>query len=296
MTTVFTKTNSGLLGVATRDGHFVPDGTRTKQKISNCVFPPNWVRDAWDRGLLVVGELELRQNERGRYYAVIKGEAVQDRVESHTTHYSSFNSWRVTQNWTSGSKSVYFTTESLPVEYRTEAWEEISRKESRVKRVQEVFNQRYATQVQSEVVGWGVDESETGFAIDMETRTVRVAVVFKQTSVVRGWEIKGDKIVPVEREVITMVKSERLQEPIEKYFDITKTGVTRMSKVTEDHFDYESNDGWGTRSTTTEIYTEFKRHKFTLTPIHPLFTNFSKWYREVTWDEVTFSFVLNRWG
>lgn len=263
-----------LIGTANQEGVFFPLGTKCKGSIANRIFAPRWVEEAWAQGLEVfVEDISLRKNDRGRFYAVIRGKAGVDKVEREEVtlsgdyfyHESVYTSGKTRSR---GSFPLYNWRNAPDWVKKHPEYEKIVR-EYRLNKV--IFNRYVSPYLPSkpfELRG-GAEVVKTVEKISDDLTSIKVGIALKYEGAYLGYYVKDGKIARSEQGTTIKIESyvSAPYIPIEEVYD-----VKRIPRGTEFHVttytssEYESSDGRGTRSDSSTYLTQYEYTEVVLIP------------------------------
>lgn len=252
------------LGVITRDGYVYVYPSHPKGAIKNRLFTPKWVQDEFSKGNVIVDAIvEARLDERtGRHYPVVRGKAVADCVISDDFWLDDYRNIVRTTKWLSGKiKTTNWHFRSLPKEVMAEisADQRVRVNELiRNARLKEIFISRYhnGTIVRTPK---GIPSLEKVTFVNFDKRTMMVNVerTYTTNGEAVGYRIVNGKIVKNQVDAPYSLIC-RSQEPIDAHFKVEygKPYFKCFSDVS--NFTYESNDGRGMRSESTDHLNLFR--------------------------------------
>jgi hypothetical protein len=258
----------GSIGVASYEGNYYPTGTKCRGSIKNRIFAPKWVEQAWNQGLLVqVDEISLRLNEKGRYYAIVRGTAFKDKVVSQKVELVP-DEFKIVDTYLSGRQETNSRFHVMNWRRAPQWAKEHPRFEEKVRayRLRKILYGRYNPNVKTLNYLNGVEISKEVVKFDngVYNAEVRTSFIYDCTYIVHS--IKGDRIVA--EEVLSSVEKEYThQVPVEYLFNVERIDMgTELKYKVHRSADYESNDGRSTRYDEWDTVYQYRVTKVILTP------------------------------
>jgi len=256
---VLTCSHDGSIGTANHDGVFFPSGTKCRGSIKNRIFAPKWVREAWEKGLVVQLEsIVLQKNESGRYYAIVRGKAVENKLVS-TEVVKSGDYYYLTEYLLDGGsrrvESFHMSNWRKAPKWMVEHPEFQSF--VRNYRLSMIWMMRYSKMRTSEVVSHlGIEKSLE----IVDRHTVKVNMSYLQEEDSTYWERCHNNssksfVKKSKRELVRLI-SESYEVPTSQVFYMEVLSEAPCSEVKVNRWEYESNDGRSTRYEEYQTYIE----------------------------------------
>ena len=260
------------IGVADTFGNFYPNGEKCKNPIKNRVFAPKWVKEAWEKGLLVVVEaFELRQDPGGRYYPVIRGKASENVVVKTDVSRNS-HQFIKSEILLNGESRI---VDKFPISKWREAPEWMKSdpdfcKVVRHYRIERLGRERYSNLRTREVIShMGIEKS-----LEIKDRDTAIIHLSYQQDVEKSWWVSKSLFAPEGTKEFIKKNSieaeafhkEQYEIPTSEVFHIEVLKEEPHVEIKRDRWDYESNDGRSSRYEEFHTYHEYVKTSIKFTP------------------------------